>query len=148
MSEALIIGELQRGTIRPILSISPPRRLRTPSGRRASRIVTHSLPAIFPGSWIASGLRHRLSRDDNSRTSPQRRAVSTSNVAPACDTSDAPPAITGSQGRRPVSFTREVPLNSLGHGLSNHDQTALSRHFRAFTGRVSLTRSAAMKARG
>jgi hypothetical protein len=41
-----------------------------------------------------------------------------------------------------------VPLSSVESGLDNHDQTASSRHFRASGVRASLTRSAAMKARG
>ena len=110
--------------------------------------ATARSPTIFPGSWTASGRRHGPSRFDSSRDSPLRRAVSTSNVAPACDTSDSPPAITDSHGRRPLSFTRGVPLTSVRSGLDNHDQTALSRHFRAFTGSASSSRSFLMKARG
>ena len=103
---------------------------------------------ILPGSWVASGLRHLAGRADNSRVSPLRRAVSTSNVAPACDTNDAPPAITASQGRRPSSFTCDVPRNPVDHGRSNHDsnraEQALSRVHRP----LSQPRSTSMKARG
>ena len=101
---------------------------------------------ILPGSWVASGLRHLAGRADNSRVSPLRRAVSTSDVAPACDTNDAPPAITASQGRRPSSFTCDVPRNPVDHGRSNHDsnraEQALSRvHRPRVAAKVNLDES-------
>jgi hypothetical protein len=55
----------------------------------------------------------------------------TNRVAPACDTSYSPPEITDSQGRKPLSFTRGAPLNSVRSGLDNHDPSVLSRQFRA-----------------
>ena len=104
-----------------------------PSATAIARSAT-----IFPGSWVASGLRHGPSNRTNCPDRPLRRAVSTNNTPPACETSDSPPMITDSQGRRPLSFTREVPLNADDHGLDNHDSTVLSRHFRVFQARASL----------
>ena len=92
--------------------------------------ATASSSTIFPGSWIASGRRHGPNRFESSLASLLRRAVSTSSVPPACDTSDSPPTITGSHGLRRLSFTREVLLNSVRSDLGNLDQTVLSRHSR------------------
>jgi hypothetical protein len=86
---------------------------------------------ILPGSCTASGRCQARHRADNSFPSPLRRAVSTNNTPPACDTSDSPPVITGNQERRPLSFTREVPLCTIDQGLeqlrSNRAEQALSR---------------------
>jgi hypothetical protein len=114
-----------------------------PNATATARSVT-----IFPGSWTASGLRHRPNSRDSCPARPLRRAVSTSNTPPACDTSDSPPMITDNQGRKSLCFTRGVPLSSIGLGLDNHNQTALSRHFRVSGLRVSPTRSTSVKARG
>ena len=85
----------------------------------------------FPESWTAKGSRHGPNRDDSSRANPLRRAVSTSRVPPACDTSDSLPAITDNHGLRCLSFTCEVPLIRSDPSFSNSDPTGLSRHFRA-----------------
>jgi hypothetical protein len=52
----------------------------------------------------------------------------------------------GQPGTQASILHRGVPLNSVDHGVSNHDQTALSRHFRASTGSVSPSRSSSVKA--
>jgi hypothetical protein len=86
---------------------------------------------ILPGSCTASGRCQARHRADNSFASPLRQAVSTNNTPPACDTSDSPPVITDNQERRPLSFTREVPLCTVDQGLeqlrSNRAEQALSR---------------------
>ena len=60
-----------------------------------------------------------------------RRAVCTSSVPPACDTNDSPPVITDNHGLRCLSFTCEVPLNSVRSGSvqlrSNRAEQAPSR---------------------
>jgi hypothetical protein len=115
-----------------------------PAQRDRDRQIGHDLPRVMD--------RERLTPPPNSRDScparPLRRAVSTSNTPPACDTSDSPPMITDNQGRKSLCFTRGVPLSSIGLGLDNHNQTALSRHFRVSGLRVSPTRSTSVKARG
>jgi hypothetical protein len=85
----------------------------------------------LPGSWTAKGRRHRPNPADSSLVSPLRRAVSTSSAPPACDTNDSPPTITDNHGLRCLSFTREVPLNSVRSGSvqlrSNRAEQAPSR---------------------
>ena len=69
-------------------------------------------------------------------------------LTPACNTSDAPPAITDSQGRRPLSFTRGVP-SQLGRSWRQQPRSnRAERHFRVSTGRASKPRSTSIKARG
>ena len=99
-----------------------------PAQRDRDRQIQHDLARVMRGQRAPP----RPEPGRELLASPLRRAVSTSSAPPACDTSDSPPAITDSQGRRSLSFTRGVPLNSVRSGLDNHDQTALSRHFRAF----------------
>jgi hypothetical protein len=62
---------------------------------------------------VANGGRYCPSSRDNPPDRPLRRAVSISNMTPACDTSDAPPAITDNQGCKSLCCTREVPFNSV-----------------------------------
>jgi hypothetical protein len=53
---------------------------------------------------MASGLRQGSSSRDSARSNPLRRAVSTSNAPPVCDTSDSPPG----GGRRPTSSVNVI----------------------------------------
>ena len=113
----------------------------TPASARSTAISQAASPpnatatarsnVIFPGSWTAKGRRHRPNQDDSSRASPLPRAVSTSSVPPACDTNDSPPTTTDNHGLRCLSFTCEVPLNSVRSGSvqlrSNRAEQAPSR---------------------
>ena len=63
-----------------------------PRARVTARSVT-----TFAGSWIASGLRHRLSASESSRPSPLAAIVSVSSTPPACPT--APDAVVSTFNR-------------------------------------------------
>ena len=105
-------------------------------------------PRSSPGRASPAARRHGPSSRDSSSARPLRRAVSTNNTPPACDTSDSPPAITDNQGRKSLCFTRGVPLSSVRswsrQPRSNRAEQALSR----IPGPRVATRSTSMKARG
>jgi len=147
-------GHRPRGADRPQRTVGVPGEPRDQPGHRRVRATAPNTPGwdatatsqaasppratatatsntIFPGSWIARESRHGPSRVDSSLVSPLRRAVCTSSVPPACDTSDSPPVIADNHGLRCLSFTCEVPLNSVRSGSvqlrSNRAEQALSR---------------------
>ena len=62
----------------------------------------------FPGSCRANGLRHRARALDNAVSSPAARNVSTSETAPACDTTPTPDASGRTRGYSPILFTMKA----------------------------------------
>ena len=83
-----------------------------PAERDRDRQIGHDLPRIMRRERQPP----RPEQPRQPRARPLRRAVSTSNTPPACDTNDSPPAITDNQGRKSLCFTRGVPLSSIRCG--------------------------------